>query len=82
MSFVGYNENFIKISYIFYYYNRASAIGILDNPFIKVVEWMWLAFAIIILIMLIGLRVSMSNLRKQARRQQKYNYNPNKIYVN
>jgi F0F1-type ATP synthase assembly protein I len=56
-------------------------MGILNTTFIKVVEWLWLAFTVIVIIMLIGMKIGISSIRKKARRQQVY-YAPNQIYVN
>jgi len=60
---------------------RALEMGILNTTFIKVVEWLWLAFTVIVIIMLIGMKIGISSIRKKARRQQVY-YAPNQIYVN
>lgn len=47
-------------------------MGIFDNNFIRVVEWLWLAIAIIVIMMLIGVNVRIASIRKNARKQQVY----------
>ena len=64
--------------------DRAGPMGLIDTQFIKVTEWLWLAFALVIIMMLIAMRCAMGNIREKARRSrtQQYTYRPNQVYVN